>query len=195
MAENRIVYGVSNLHFGTYTVGTNGTVSLGTPYHLPGTVNISMDPQTEENTFYADNVAYWTGYTDNGYAGDIENANFTDEFKVQFLNYVELDDDGIAQIKGMANKPVYMCFQCEGDQESRRGIFYNVTLGQITRAYQTKEANIEPQTATLPFTVIGDNKTGIIKVFYGKQATAYNTIFTSPPLPALPAGLAQTGGE
>lgn len=187
MAENKIVYGVSNLHFGTYTVSTSGTVTLGTPYHLPGTVNISMDPESEESTFYADNVAYWTGYTDNGYTGEIENANFTDEFKTKFLNYIELDDDGIAQIKGQQNKQVYMMFQCEGDVESRRGIFYNVTLGQISREYATQEATTEPQTATLPFTVIGDNGTGIIKAFYGKDAAAYTTIFVTPPTPALPA--------
>ena len=186
MAENKVVFGVSNLHFGTYTVGENGTVTLGTPYHLPGTVNISLDAESEENKFYADNVVYWSGYSDNGYSGEIENANFTDEFKTTFLNYVTLDNGGIAQIKGMANKKVYMMFQNEGDVEARRGIFYNVSLGAIGREYATTEDTTEPQTATLPFTVAGDNGTGIVKAFYGPSSAAYKTMFTTPPVPALP---------
>ena len=187
MAKNKVVFGVSNLHICTYDVGTGGAVTLGTPVHIPGTVNISMDPESEENKFYADNVVYWSGYSDNGYSGEIENALFDDEFKTTFLNYVELDDGGIAQIKGMESKRVAMMFQIEGDAEARRGILYNVSLGQISREYATIEDSIEPQTATLPFTVNGDNETGIIRVAYGEDSAVYNTIFTNPPVPTLPA--------
>ena len=188
MAEkNKVLFGVSNLHFGTYTVEDDGTVVLGTPYHVPGTVNISLDAESEENKFYADNVVYWTGYSDNGYTGEIENALFDDAFKTSFLNYIELDDGGIAQIKGMQSKKVYMMFQSEGDVEARRGIFYNVSLGMISREYATIEDSIEPATATLPFTVTGDNGTGITRVAYPKSNAVYDTMFTTPPVPVLPA--------
>ena len=184
MAENKVVFGVSNLYFGTYEV-VNGTVTLGTPYHLPGTVNISLDAEAESNTFYADNVAYWTGYSDNGYTGTIENALFTDEFKTTFMNYIALDDGGVAQIKGKQNKNVYIMFQGEGDQEARRHILYNVALGQITREYATTTETKEPQTATLPFTVSGDNATGIVRAEYPQTAAGYATLFTNPPAPSL----------
>lgn len=187
MAKNKVVFGVSNLHFCTYDVDQNGDVTLGKPMHIPGTVNISMDSDSEENKFYADNVVYWAGYSDNGYSGEIENALFDDDFKTTFLNYVELDDGGIAQIKGMQNKAVAMMFQIEGDVEARRGILYNVSLGHITREYATVEDSIEPQTATLSFTASGDNGTGIIRVAYGEDSAVYNTIFATPPVPALPA--------
>ena len=183
--RNKIVFGVSNLHFCTYEVN-NGTVSLGTPFHVPGTVNISLDAESEESKFYADNVIYWSGYSDNGYSGEIENALFPDEFKTQFMNYIQLDDGGLAQIKGMQNKAVAMMFQIEGDVEARRGILYNVSLGHISREHATVEDTIEPQTATLPFTVNGDNETGIIRVAYGEDTAVYNTIFTTPPVPTLP---------
>lgn len=187
MGKNKVVFGVSNLHFCTYTVGEGGTVTLGTPYKVPGTVNISLDADSEENTFHADNVTYWSGYSDNGYSGEIENALFPDEFKTQFLNYVALDDGGIAQIKGMQNKPACMMFQIEGDAEGRRGILYNVALGHISREHATVEDTIEPQTATLPFRVNGDNGTGIIRAAYGEDSSVYETIFTNPPVPTLPA--------
>lgn len=186
MADNKVVFGISNLHFGTYTVSDQGEVTLGPPYHLPGTVNMSLDAESEQNVFHADNVAYWTGYSDNGYTGTLENALFTDDFKTQFMNFIELDDGGIAQIKGMQSKPVYIMFQSEGDQESRRGILYNVSLGQINRKYATTEDTIEPQTATLDFTVSGDNGTGIVQVCYPKSSETYDTMFDTPPVPALP---------
>lgn len=181
---NKVVFGVSNLHFGEYTVATNGTVTLGTPFHVPGTVNISIEPDSEENKFYADNTVYWSSYSDNGLTGEIENAFFPDDFKTRFMNYKSLSNGGIAQIKGQQNKPVYIAFQAEGDAEARRGIFYNVTLGQITREYSTTEDTTEPATATLPFTVNGDNKTKVVRAAFTEGATAYTTMFTTPPVPS-----------
>ena len=183
---NKVLFGVSNLHFGTYTVAADGTATLGTPVKVPGTVNISLDAEAEENSFYADNVKYFSSYSDNGYTGEIENALFPDSFKTAFLNYVALADGGIAQVKGEQSDPVYFMFQAEGDEEARRCIFYNVSLGAISREYATTEDTIEPQTATLPFTVNGDNKTGIIRAAYGPSSAAYDTLFTTPPAPVLP---------
>lgn len=181
---NKVLFGVSNLHIGEYNVSTGGSVTLGTPYALPGTVNISMEPQSEENKFYADNVVYWSGYSDNGYEGEIENAFFPDDFKTRFMNYKTLANGGVAQIKGAQNKKVYLAFQVEGDDKARRGIFYNVTIGQITREYSTTEDSTEPATATLPFTVNGDNATGVVRAAFTDGASAYTTLFTTPPVPS-----------
>ena len=183
---NKVMFGVSELHVGLYEVAGDGTVTLGSPVNVPGTVSINLEAEAEENSFYADNVRYWTGYSDNGYTGEIENALFDDTFKTTFMNYVQLDDGGIAQIKGEKNKTVYFMFQADGDVENRRMIVYNVTLGQINREYATTEDSIEPQTATLSFTVNGDNGTGITKVSYAPSDATYDTMFSNPPVPALP---------
>lgn len=187
MAENKVQFGIENLHFGTYEVDDQGQVILGTPFHLPGTTQLTLDAESEENKFYADNVVYWSGYSDNGYSGEITNALFTDEFKTLFMNYEELDDGGIAQIKGRQNKTVYIMFESSGDKEHRRGILYNCSLGQISREYATTEESVEPQTATLSFTVNGDNGTGIVRVGYKPENAPYETMFTTPPVPALPS--------
>lgn len=186
MAKNKVRFGLKNVHFCTYEVADDGTVTLGSPYHLPGSTELSLEAQSESADFYADDVKYWSGYSDNGYEGSLTNANFPDDFKTTFMNYVQLDDGGIGQIKGMKNKNVCIMFEGDGDKEKRRGILYNVALGQINRTYATVEESIEPQTAELEFTVNGDNGTGLVQASYGPDSAAYETIFTNPPLPALP---------
>lgn len=183
---NKVVFGLENVHVCTYTVGANGTVTLGTPFHVAGAVNMSLEPESDENTFYADNVKYYVSYSDNGFTGELEMAMFPDDFKTQFLNYQALTGGGLVQVKGEPNKDVCIIFESKGDAEHRRGILYNVALGAITREYATTTENIEPQTATLSFTVNGDNGTGIVKAEYPPTASAYDTLFTAPPVPALP---------
>ena len=85
---NKVEFGISNLYIGTYT-DTNGTVTLGTPYHQKGAVNLSLEPDGDDNDFYADNVKYWSGFSDNGFTGEIEVAKFDLEAKKQFFGYVQ----------------------------------------------------------------------------------------------------------
>lgn len=187
--RNKVEFGISNVHFCTYEVASDGTVTLGTPVKVPGAVRLALDPESEENAFYADNIKYYTSYSDNGYSGELETARFDDTFKTTFLNYVELTDGGIGQVKGMEIDPVCIMFEGDGDAEHRRGILYNVSLGMITRERATTEDTKEPQTATLAITVNGDNATGLVQVAYPETAAGYSTLFTNPPVPALPASL------
>lgn len=185
---NKVEFGISNLYVCTYE-DTAGTVTLGTPVAVPGAVTLTLEPEGDDNTFYADNTAYWSQFSDNGFSGSIEVAMFDDTFKKTFMGYIELDDGGIAQIKGATKPSVCLMFQSEGDAEARRGILYNVSLGNINRSYNTTEDTVEVDTETIDITVVGDNGTKIVKVSYDKSMAAYDTLFTAPPVPALPTSL------
>lgn len=185
-SQNKVEFGISNLYIGTYSVGANGTVTLGTPYKQKGAVSFSPEEQSEANNFYADNVIYYSSYSGGSFEGDLEVAKYDDQFKTQFLGYVELADGGIANVKGAEKPDVYIMFQVEGDAESRRVIMYNCSLGGINREYNTIEEAKEPTTETIPVTVSGDNGTGISMVSYAEAATGYSTLFTNPPVPTLP---------
>ena len=95
---NKVEFGISQLHVGTYTV-SNGTVTLGTPYHQAGAVSFSPEENSEQNTFYADNIAYWSGYSGGTIEGDLEVAMFDDDFKQNFLGYKKLTSGGLANVK------------------------------------------------------------------------------------------------
>lgn len=183
--NNKVEFGLSNLYVGTYTVDAGGTVTLGTPYHQKGAVGLTVDAESDSNDFYADNVKYWSGFSDNGFTGSVEVAKYDTDFKTQFLGYQTLTDGGVALVKGATKPNLYVAFQTEGDVEARRVIMYNVSAGAITREYSTIEETKEPVTESLDITVTGDNGTGITMVSYKPADTGYATLFTNPPVPAL----------
>lgn len=182
---NKVEFGISQLHIGTYTVGENNAVTLGTPYHQKGAVSFSPEEKSEQNNFYADNIVYWSGYSGGSIEGDLEVAMFDDDFKTQFLGYATLTNGGLANVKNATKPNVYIAFQVEGDAEARRVILYNCALGAITREYNTIEESKEPATETLPVTCTGDNATGITMAVFKPSDTGYATLFTAPTAPAI----------
>lgn len=181
---NKVEFGISNLHVGTYT-DNNGTVTLGTPYAQKGAVSFSPEEQSEATNFYADNIVYWSGYSGGTFEGDLEVAKFDDAFKKQFLGYKELTNGGLANVKGATKPNVYIAFEVDGDAEKRRIIMYNCALGGITREYNTIEEEKEPTTETINVTVTGDNSTGVSMATFTPDDAGYNTLFTSPSAPVL----------
>lgn len=182
---NKVLFGFSELYIGTYEVDGEGTVTLGTPYHQRGAVGYSPEAQGDNYTFYADNIAYYSSYTGGSFEGDLVIAKADDEFKKQFLGYVETAQGGLAQVKNAKKPSIYIAFQIEGDVESEKIIFYNGSLGDITREYATIEESVEVQTETISTTFTGDNKTGITMVTYKPGDAGYDELFTNPPVPEL----------
>lgn len=181
---NKVLFGISNLHVGTWTEGTNGP-TLGTPYHQKGAVSMSPDEQSEKTSFYADNIEYYATFSGGTFDGELEVAMFDDEFKTNFLGYRALTNGGLALVKNAIKPKVYIAFEVEGDAEKRRVIFYNCEFGTISREYSTIEETKEPQTATIDFTASGDNATGVTMATFKPGDTGYSTLFTAPTAPEL----------
>lgn len=180
---NKVEFGISQLHVGTFTVDDNGDVTLGTPYHQKGAVSFSPEEQSEKSDFYADNIAYWSAYSGGSFEGDLTVARFDDKFKTDFLGFKATADGGLAQIKNPIKPDVYIAFQVEGDKEARRVLFLNCQLGAITREFATTEEQIEPATEALAVTVTGDNGSGISMVSYKPDDAGYDNLFDNPSMP------------
>ena len=182
---NKVEFGISQLHVGTYTDDGEGNVTLGTPYHQKGARSFSPEEQSSLSKFFADNIEYWSGYSGGSFEGDIEVAKFDDAFKTQFLGYRTLTNGGLALVKNATKPKVYIAFQVEGDAESRRVIFYNASFGVISRSFETIEEEKEPATETLAVTVTGDNATGVSMASFKPGDAGYDSLFTSPAAPEL----------
>lgn len=182
---NKVEFGISELHVGTYTVDSDDNVTLGAPYHQKGAVSFAPEEQNELNRFYADNIEYWAGFTGGTFEGDLEVAKFDDSFKTQFLGYKNTTDGGLAVVKNAKKPQIYIAFQVEGDDEARRVILYNGQFGAIQREFATIEENQEPATETITVSISGDPATGVSMASYKPGDAGYDNLFTSPAAPAL----------
>ena len=183
--NNKVLFGFSDLYIGTYEVDSDGDVTMGSPYHQPGAVGFSPELGSDKQIFWADNMAYYVSYTDGNYSGDLEVAKFDDDFKESFLGYVRTADGGLGKVLNATKPNVYLMFAIQGDQEARKVIFYNVSMGEINRSYTTGEETKTPVTETLPVTIAGDGATGLVFATYKPTDAGYDTLFTNPPAPEL----------
>lgn len=185
----KVQFGISNLHVGTWTenVTTSGTtISMGTPYHQKGAVSFSPSTESNQNDFYADDIVYWSGYSGGKIEGDLEVAMFDDNFKKNFLGYKELTSGGLAVVKNPVKPNVYVAFEVQTDDAHPiRVIFYNCTLGAISREYETITENKEPKTASIPVTCVGDNSSGVTMAVFQYGDSGYSSLFTSPSAPVI----------
>lgn len=180
---NKVEFGLSNVHVGTYTVDESGEVTLGNGEPIKGAVSLSTEVQSNDNVFYADNIAYYSVFSESGESGDLIMANFPDEFKVKYLGYKKLADGGLARVKNPKPVPFWIAFEGEGDAKNRRHLLLNATAGPIRREHKTNTENKEVEVETVAISVIGDNKSGFTKLSYTEGDTGYSTVLTAPTIP------------
>lgn len=183
--NNKVLFGFSELHVGTYTVDDDGDVTMGTPYHQKGAVGFSPEANSEKSSFWADNSEYFASYSGGSRSGDLEVAKFDDAFKTAFMGYKRTASGGLAEVRNPVKPNIYAAFQIEGDKDAMKVIMYNGTLGPINREYSTKEDGTEVVTESVAATFTGDTATGITMATYLPGDAGYDTLFTNPPAPEL----------
>ena len=176
---NKIKYGISQCYYAVATDNGAGTLTYGTVKPLKGAVSISAEAQGESNTFYADNIAYFTSTANNGYQGDLELALLPDDFRQDVLGE-ELNANGMYVEK--ANVPTVefaLLFQFEGDQSATRHCLYRCVASRPSVSGSTKEESIEPQTETITITAMPRINDEVVKSRCPSDATAYANWFTA----------------
>lgn len=175
--SNKIKYGLKNVHYAVASQGTGGALTYGTVKSIPGGVSLSMDAQGDTNTFYADNVAYFTSTANNGYQGDLELALIPDEFRTEVLGEV-LDTKGFyVEKSGTPTVEFALLFQFEGDASATRHCLYRCTASRSAVSGSTKEESIEPQTESITITAMPRINDEVVKSRCPADANDYATWF------------------
>ena len=183
MSANKVKYGLSNCYAAVATVdATTGEYTYGTPFRIPGAVNLSLSPSGDSNDFYADNLIYFNSTANQGYSGDLEIAMIPDEVRLQLLG--EHQDQNGAFVETADDKQAVFAFgfQVEGDKKNRKFWYYNCTLTRPTAESATTEATITPQTDTLTLNAMPRLSDRAVRIFMEETTenkTAYDAFFNS----------------
>ena len=145
-------------------IGEDGSITFGTPFKVPGAVNLSLDAEGDSEPFYADNIKFWESFANNGYSGDLEIAKLPEEFETEILG--QRKDANGAIIENVNDKisPFAFMYQVEGDQTGTRFCYYNTTVSRPSTEANTTEDTKTPNTNTLSITTSARTDTGDVRI-------------------------------
>lgn len=187
--ENKVFYGLSNVHIVPVTDVNDGVPVYGTPFHFPGAVAWGEAPEGENAPFRADNTDYFVSAGNDGYTGDLEVARVIDQFAREIYGFLDGSNGEFIEVAKPEATPFAMIVQIEGDQEATRHVYPWCTAERASADHATtEEGAIEPGTETIPVACkplhvdgIGD----LVKYRVPASAANYDTILTTFTLPTV----------
>lgn len=149
-------YGISNAHYALYDE-TKSTYA--TPVAMPGATTITLTPQGNTWTFYADDIAYETGSSNTGYEVSLTIAVVGDQAKVDLLGYAT-DTNGVLYESADAEpNSCALLWEFGGSKVKKRGLLYNVKFNRPTETGNTKTDSVDPDTDEMTGVAIGRDMT------------------------------------
>ncbi|MFJ5564828.1 major tail protein [Lysinibacillus xylanilyticus] len=163
MTENKVRYGLKNVHYAVATEDADGKLKYETPERYPGAVSLSLDPRGETSEFYADDRVFYATSVNNGYEGTYEAAELPLEFRTKVLGD-ELDEASgvLTETANAKQKTIALMFEFDGDVKATRHVLYNVTVSRPGTSGETKTESTEPTTQELSF-IAGPTVDGVVK--------------------------------
>ena len=198
MSDNKVRFGLRNVHYAVYTPGVNGALgTYATPVAVPGAVQLDLSREGNESSFYADDSKYYTMDANAGYSGTLEMALVPDQMLEDLLGYIE--DAGGAVVEDVDGKQAEfaLSFEVQGDANPTRYTYYNCKLSRPENSFETIGESADPQTQSLNVTMVsrdfpwgtGETKK-IVKTHHTKvddSDTLYTGWFTSVHIPTKPS--------
>jgi len=147
--NNKVKFNICNVHYAPVTVTEEGEVSFAVPVAIPGAVSLSLDPNGEPESFYADGVEYYIINNNMGYDGDLELAMIPESFRMDILK--EEADENKVLVENAHNETgsFALLFEFDGDIKKIRHVLYNCSASRPKIESKTNEESRKVQTETL----------------------------------------------
>nr|WP_202594351.1 major tail protein [Oceanobacillus massiliensis] len=149
MMGNKVKFNICNVHYAPITIGTNGELTFSTPVVMPGAVSLSLDPNGEPESFYADGVEYYIISNNMGYDGDLELAMIPENFRTDILKEEADDNKVLVENANVETGSFALLFEFDGDVKKIRHVLYNCSASRPKIESKTNEESREVQTETL----------------------------------------------
>ena len=160
--SNKVKFGLSNVHIAKI-IETDGAITYGTPFAMPGAVSLTAEPEGETTPFYADNIQYYVAVSNNGYTGDLEIAMTPQEFLTTILGQTVDTNGAVFESSDDVNARFALMGEIEGDAKKRRFVYYDCTATRPSAEMNTIEDTKEPQTDTISITMTPRSTDHVIK--------------------------------
>lgn len=179
MPDNKVKFGLSNVHIAKITE-TDGEITYGTPFAMPGARSLTADPEGETTPFYADNIKYYIATSNQGYTGDLEIAMLVKEFFTQILGQEEDTNGALFESADDVTARFALMGEIDGDVKKRRFVYFDCTATRPSAEMNTVEESKEPQTDTVSITMSPRSTDRAIKAVIEPNETnqaVYDTFF------------------
>ncbi|MBS4198617.1 phage tail protein [Bacillus sp. FJAT-49732] len=146
---SKVLHGLDMFHIAELTEDTTTSVDYETPEPLLGAVNVNVQPNTESNTFYADNGAYAVLNSLGDIDVDVEVADLPFAMQKTIYGHTEENEVQFAS-KDDISIDLALGFRAKTSTGGYR--FYWLLKGKaelIPIEHQTDEGNTTPQTAKI----------------------------------------------
>lgn len=189
---NKVKFNLSNAHYAPVTVGEDRENSYGTPVALPGAVSISLDPNGEPESFYADGIEYYIINNNMGYDGDLELAMIPESFRTGILKEEADANKVLVENCNSETGSFALLFEFDGDVKKIRHVLYNCSASRPKIESKTNEESREVQTETLTVKA-RPLASGYVKAKTGDETTKtvydgwYQAVYMPTSTPAVEA--------
>jgi len=153
MAENKVRFGLKNVYYAVLTESSDNTNNtFASPKAVPGAVSMTLDSNSSDGTFYADNVSYYKTFANNGYTGTLEMARINDDMMKDVFGMTVNSANLLVESTDVQPKPFALLFQVEGDQREELNVLYRVVpTSKPSIGSQTVEETVDPVTQSFDF--------------------------------------------
>ena len=198
--RNKVKFNICNVHYAPLSQDNDGKYTWAAPVALPGAVSLSLDPQGEPESFYADGIEYYVINNNQGYDGDLEVALIPESFRRDIL--METTDANSVLLENAASETgkFALLFEFDGDVRKIRHVLYNCSASRPSISAKTNEENREVQTETLTVKA-RPLSTGYVKAKTGDSTKAsvydnwYKSVYQPADTPAVDETDPAPGGE
>lgn len=170
---NKVKFGLSNVHYAKITYASDGTLSYGSSVAINGSVSLNLDQSGDSTNFFADNINYFSTFSNQGYTGTLEVAMLPESFLTDILGEVADTNGALYEDASVTPSEFALGFQVQGDDKNRKMWLYRCTCARPSLTADTKTETIEPNTDTLDLTVMPRLSDSRVKI--GMTETATNT--------------------